>query len=219
MADSDHNRTLPHVTRRTSLAIVAGSLMARMTKANPAMPATGDTTLDPALSLWRDWTEAHQNACRLGRQQQALERELVSIAGFPTVEVRIPDRLEPISVTTDADIDRWLGRDDNLAMARASARTALAIRRRAWEAADERIGYSRIRQEEEAATEEGEQIAEALWDFPARSLAGAAGKLHAALIMGETSEDCEEFPWPQLRSVLADLVRLDSAPVTGIEAA
>lgn len=215
MADSDHSRTLTRVTGRTILAIAAGSLMARVTNASPATPSTGDA----ALSLWRDWTDAHQKTCRLGRQQQSLERELVSIAGFPTVELQIPGRVEPISVTTDAEIDRWLGGDDDLTMARASARTALAIRRRAWDAADERIGYSRIRQEEDAAAEEAEQIAEALWDCPARSIADAAGKLHAALIMGETSEDCEEFPWPQLRSVLADLVRLDSAPITGIEAA
>lgn len=218
MADSDHSRTLPHVTRRTLLAIAAGSLIARVTKANPAVPATGDATLDPALSLWRDWTDAHQKACRLGRRQQALERELVSIAGFPTVELRIPGRPEPISASTDADIDRWLGSGDDLAMARASARTALAILRREWDEADERIGYSRIRQEEDDAAEDAEQIAETLWDCPARSMAGAAGKLHATLVIGETSEDCEEFPWPQIRSVLVDLVRLDSAPAPGIEA-
>ncbi|MDX3925944.1 MAG: hypothetical protein QHC90_09115 [Shinella sp.] len=219
MADSENSRTLSSVTRRTLLAIATSSLLARVAEATPVMPPENTDVPDPALSLWRDWTAAHQLACEFGRQQQLLERELVSIAGFPTVKLRIPGRREPVSIATDADIERWLGTRADTEMARAKARTALAAKRLAWQAADERLGYSRALQAEDAAAEEGERLAEALWECPARSIAGATAKLHATLVIGETSDECEEFPWPQLRSVLADLLRVNGVPAAEIDAA
>lgn len=40
------------------------------------------------------------------------------------------------------------------------------------------------------------------------TLAGVAGKLDAVLREGEAWEECSEFPWPQIRSALNDLVRI-----------
>jgi hypothetical protein len=50
---------------------------------------------------------------------------------------------------------------------------------------------------------------------PASSVEGVAAKLHAVLREGEWCENCPEFPWPQVRSALSDLIRigrLDSFP-------
>ncbi|MFD9900265.1 hypothetical protein [Mesorhizobium sp. NPDC059025] len=47
-----------------------------------------------------------------------------------------------------------------------------------------------------------------LSETPASSLAGIAAKLDAVLGEGEPSEGDTEFPWPQLRSALEDLIRI-----------
>jgi len=52
---------------------------------------------------------------------------------------------------------------------------------------------------------------EALMVTPATTLAGIAGKLDAVLCEGESSEECTEFPWPELRAMLTDLVRIGQA--------
>ncbi|MFE0018339.1 hypothetical protein ACFWXH_26090 [Mesorhizobium sp. NPDC059054] len=45
-------------------------------------------------------------------------------------------------------------------------------------------------------------------ETPAASLAGVVAKLDAVLTEGRPGEDDAEFPWPQLRSVLEDIVRI-----------
>lgn len=78
----------------------------------------------------------------------------------------------------------------------------------AWTQADALVGYSRALLAEAKAADVEEEIAEALWATPATSLAGVAAKLDAMLRHGEWCEDCDEFPWPQLRGVLGDVARL-----------
>jgi hypothetical protein len=76
-------------------------------------------------------------------------------------------------------------------------------------AADELVKYSEAKQAEQAAFEIEDRLAEALWNTPANSLEGVAGKLFAVVKKGEPSEGSDEFPWPCLRSVLADLLRVE----------
>lgn len=212
MGDSDNSKILPSVTRRTLLTIAAGSLTARAARGEPATAQTAVTIAgpqDPALSLWTEWHATYQRACDLGRKQQRLESELVTTVGFPSVKLRIPGQHKPVVVETEAEIDRWLRSSPDTAMARVKARTRLAARREVWDDADERIGYSRTREAERDAQDEYDQLAETLWESPASSSAGVAAKLYAVLVIGEYREDCEEFPWPQIRSALADLLRID----------
>lgn len=80
----------------------------------------------------------------------------------------------------------------------------------AWKAADQEIGYSAaVREEERAAAMEGE-MAERLWDTPAESIVGASLKLDAMLARWQPSASSDEYPWPQLRSVIADLLKIDA---------
>ncbi|QPI30027.1 hypothetical protein CN233_31420 [Sinorhizobium meliloti] len=57
------------------------------------------------------------------------------------------------------------------------------------------------------------QAAEALWRTPARSVAGATAKLHALGTKWQPSSTSEEEPWPQIRSVIADLLKIDTGSV------
>ncbi|MCG7508628.1 hypothetical protein [Mesorhizobium retamae] len=77
-----------------------------------------------------------------------------------------------------------------------------------WDAVDKEIGYSAtLRAEREAADRAGE-LFQILSKTPASSLAGVAAKLHGVLREGGSSKDDPEFPWPQLRSALNDILRL-----------
>lgn len=80
----------------------------------------------------------------------------------------------------------------------------------AWKVADQEIGYSEAIQEEERAAAMEDNVAETLWDTPAESIAGATAKLHAMLAKGQPSVSSDEYPWPQLRSVIADLLKIDA---------
>ncbi len=58
-----------------------------------------------------------------------------------------------------------------------------------------------------------DQAAEALWRTPARSVAGVTAKLHALVTKWQPSSTSEEEPWPQIRSVIADLLKIDTGSV------
>ncbi|PLU41490.1 hypothetical protein BMJ28_08900, partial [Sinorhizobium medicae] len=42
------------------------------------------------------------------------------------------------------------------------------------------------------------------------SLAGATAKLHAIVSRWQPSVTSDEYPWPQLRAVIADLLKIDA---------
>ncbi|MGH0327559.1 hypothetical protein [Sinorhizobium meliloti] len=58
-----------------------------------------------------------------------------------------------------------------------------------------------------------DHTAQALWRTPARSVAGATTKLHALGTKWQPSSTSEEEPWPQIRSVIADLLKIDTGSV------
>lgn len=104
------------------------------------------------------------------------------------------------------EIHRQLGDGPENSEARGHAKAVLAARQMAWDALDARLGYSRVKQAEAAAFTVQEELASALWAEPVRSITGAAAKLHAILSMGEEDGPRDEFPWPQIRAVLRDIV-------------
>ncbi len=80
----------------------------------------------------------------------------------------------------------------------------------AWKAADGEIGYSEAVQEEERAAAIEEDLAETLWDTLAESIVGVSVKLDAMLAKWQPSASSDEYPWPQLRSVIADLLEIEA---------
>ncbi|QND44542.1 hypothetical protein HB780_01060 (plasmid) [Rhizobium lusitanum] len=79
----------------------------------------------------------------------------------------------------------------------------------AGKAADEGVGYSEALEEERRASTAEHEVAETLWDTPAESIIGATAKLHAVVTKWQPSLISDEYPWPQIRSVIADLLKID----------
>ena len=79
----------------------------------------------------------------------------------------------------------------------------------AWQAADKEVGYSEALKEERHAFTAEEEVAETLWDTQAQSITGATAKLHAIVTKRQPSVTSDEYPWPQIRSVIADLLKID----------
>jgi hypothetical protein len=176
-----------------------------------AGPLAGNSACDPALVLWRDWQAAHLNTAALCRKQQRLETQLAEKIGFPRAEVHLPDEDVTVSVSWHGDIEELFGDDPALAELRAQAEADLAAHQARWDAEDMRIGYSAARRAELAAADHEQELVEVLMATPATTLAGVAGKLDAVLREGESFEESEEFPWPQIRAALVDLVRIGQA--------
>lgn len=61
---------------------------------------------------------------------------------------------------------------------------------------------------EREAANRVEALLEELSETPATTLAGVVAKLDAVLKEGQSSEDDAEFPWPQIRSAIQDIVRI-----------
>lgn len=79
----------------------------------------------------------------------------------------------------------------------------------AWNAADEALGYSRACQAEAEIMDEEQSLVKALWNTPARSLVGIIAKLHSVVECEDPGDTLKITPWPELRSILTDLVRLN----------
>ena len=95
---------------------------------------------------------------------------------------------------------------------RRKATVPLAASRSEWKAADERVGYTRAKKAEEEIANVEEALARELWSAAPRSVAGVAVKLHSLLEMEDPGSALQEAPWPELRTILADLVRICAGP-------
>ncbi|MDE3877524.1 hypothetical protein I7G55_26390 [Sinorhizobium meliloti] len=73
--------------------------------------------------------------------------------------------------------------------------------------------YEKALEAEDRVSIAEDHAAEALWRTPARSVAGATAKLHALGTKWQPSSTSEEEPWPQIRSVIADLLKIDTGSV------
>ncbi|SIT09400.1 hypothetical protein [Paracoccus saliphilus] len=208
MADSDHTRIHAAVTRRKALKATAAGMMSVPFQIIGPVAEAGAEQPDPALALWRDWQAVHHQTDALCRQQQHLEALLMRTIGFPRVMVELDDDGTAVILSQEDDIEDLL--DDNPALAGAciKAKLEFAARQARWAEADALVGYSSARREELAAADQAQQLIDALTVTPATTLAGVAGKLDMILREGQTSEDCEEFPWREIRLALLDLVQI-----------
>lgn len=70
--------------------------------------------------------------------------------------------------------------------------------------------YNDALENEDCAAQAEEFAAQALWLVPAASVTGVIAKLDAIVNRGQPSSTCVDEPWPQIRGVMADLLRIDS---------
>lgn len=166
--------------------------------------------VDPTLILWQEWWAAHEQVEKLCRRQQRLETALIASVGFPQVDIALPGQDCVVAVFTLEEIDRRFGDVPEDTEAKMRAKAVLIEQQAAWDSLDERLGYSRAKQAEEEAFALLTERLNDLFVKPAYSVAGVAAKLHAVLVMGEDSPS-DEFPWPQTRVALTDLLNLGSS--------
>ncbi len=207
MADSDNSMTPPFVTRRR---VLAGGMITSTTLLLEKSALAGNTVVtspppDPALALWREWETAHKLSERLCRSQQRLETRLVESVGFPCVTVRLPEGGN-VTVHSIAALYELLGKGPDMVALREKAEFDFAAHQSRWDATAEETGYTAALRAEREAGDRAEDLLEAFSTTPATTLAGVAGKLDAVLREGEAWQECSEFPWPQIRSALSDLV-------------
>ncbi|WP_047462543.1 hypothetical protein [Rhizobium rhizogenes] len=167
MADSDHSRTLPPVTRGDFHSVVAASLPTYPELAALLTAPLGVCNDDLAFTIWQEWRAAQQRLIESCQRQQGLETRLISMVGSPLLA---PE---------------------------------------AWQAADKQVGYSEALEEERRASAVEDEVAETLWNTPAESIIGVTAKLHVVVTKWQPSLISEEYPWPQIRSVIADLLKID----------
>lgn len=208
MADSDNTTTLSSVTRRRVLAGTVVAATAWTLDGNACAGGGGtDVRSDPALALWREWERVHKQSKRLCRRQQRLETSLVECVGFPCATVRLSEGDE-VKVHSIEAINKVLGDVPNAAALREKAEADFAAHQARWDAAAEEAGYTAAFRAEREAGEKMQDLLQAFSATPATTVTGVAGKLDAVLREGEAWEECSEFPWPQIRSALSDLVRI-----------
>ncbi|WP_426240146.1 hypothetical protein [Pararhizobium sp. DWP1-1-3] len=213
MTKSENDRTLPAITRRKMLFATTAYLSALTDHTAPGAshPSSDQESIAPGnvLALWRAWYDAHEEGKRLCHQQQRLETEVLkSAGGFPVLQLEIPGEDKPIVVSTRQEIDSWLP-GDAMAEERKTARSELAARIKKWNVADEQFGYSRTRHAETQIAGIEEASANTLWEAPALTTSDIIAKLHSIIETEDPGSHFKERPWPQLRIILADLVRIE----------
>ncbi|WP_105422408.1 hypothetical protein [Neorhizobium sp. T25_27] len=155
---------------------------------------------------------AHRLCGEACRRQQKLESELLrQFRSFPRTKVPFSEDCGFIWAYSGREINRLLPNADQDEMRR-QARTALAARRSEWKKADKRVGYTRAKKAEEEIADVEEALAKELWNAVPQSVAGVAVKLHSLLEMEDPGSALQEAPWPELRTILADLVRICTGP-------
>jgi hypothetical protein len=173
--------------------------------------STGGQGSDPALSLWRTWRKAAARAAALCRRQQHLETKLIHRVGFPRTQVRPADEEGSLTVFSLEEIAEIFESEPEPSDCRREAEADFLAHQARWDAADQEIGYSDAKGEECNAVADEQYLVDRMATTPAFSLAGIVGKLDLVLREGEPWEGSTEFPWPHIRSALADLIRIKMA--------
>ncbi|MBB6487787.1 hypothetical protein [Rhizobium lusitanum] len=163
---------------------------------------------DAALALWSEWFMLHERREALSVKQQAMETRLLAMVGSaPIVDLAIPGDETSAFAASDDEIDALLP-GEHMADARRRAKAQLDALRSQWQAADDQIGYSRAHQEELDVMHAELEAAQCLWMAPACTIAGVAAKLHSLVEWEDPGTTPGESPWPELRSILGDLIKI-----------
>ena len=209
MADSENSRTVPAIIHRNLLPVAEQVLLGLAAD----QEAAGGGDIDAALATWNDWIAAHREFARLCLVQQRLETQVLSLVSSPFVEIHLPSRTKPLIATTEEEIECWL-EGDAFADERERAKRDFTERRDNWDAVDEFVGHSGAKAAETISFGHESRLVAALWAMPAHTLPAVAGKLHSIIMHGAPKLGTDDFPWPQVRSVLIDLLGMCQPSVT-----
>lgn len=208
MGQMTRSATALEATRRSFLTGAAASITEAAGASRTVRAAYGVFDPDPVVSLWRDWLVAHRSFGEACRRQQTLETEMLREFGsIPRVKIVFPKRKGFVWAYTAEEINRLLSNSENEDVRR-TALAELATQNLDWNAVDVRIGYSKAKEAEAKNADREDELSEVLWKTAPQSFAGIAAKLHCVLETEDPGSGLQEAPWPQLRAILADLVRI-----------
>jgi hypothetical protein len=202
MADSDDITTLPVLSRRD---LLGGATMLPIGAADTRCRGASS---DPVLDLFHEWRALHAELDAWQKKEGVLLRTV----GMPRVLVPVPGKAKPVSACEPVEIDELLEDWPGTEELRQRLHREFAAHRRRWEIAAGAIGLGPVEERVNHAWDRWDTLTETVWQVPAGSLAGVAAKLAMVLSIGQSRSDDDEFPWPPLRSVLADLQRLGKLP-------
>jgi hypothetical protein len=143
----------------------------------------------------------------LCRRQQHLEARLLATIGYP--RVTLPERggQGPHAAFSIAEIESFFD-DDSVACSQ--ARAEFASHQARWDSSVMESGYLNVLQQEAASEQLEKEVAERLFATPASTMSGVLAKLDVMLREAAQGREDEEFPWPQLRAVARDVMRLSA---------
>ena len=209
MADSENSRILPLTTRRNVLSVGAAIVIAAATKEGNGTPHTFSENDTSLLTLWQEWDSAHRRRCELTVLQRQLERKLMEVADDPIVTLHVPGEEKPFCAMTVEEIEQaFPGTEAREAKNKAVEK--LQSLQHKWDQTGWELGYTQACREEVIADKLEWELAEALWRSSANSLDGVVAKLHSMIEMQDPDALISENPVPILRSILADLMRLNT---------
>jgi hypothetical protein len=206
IAGSERSLKSDSVSRRT---VLAGGAAA------PLFP-TGTRPIrideDPILPLWRDWVSLHARATALCHRWQEIEAYLMRKVAVSSTQVlpcemsrsRPPDAGVERDRVFEWDAGREQGCDD--------PQINLRSQRSSWAAEAEALGLNDIELQEAEAWRDETVVSDAIFATQATSIVGVAIKIALIVELCATGPDECEFPWPQLRAVLAEIEQLTCWP-------
>ncbi len=222
MADSENSRTLPaislrkeklehgicedlpHIIDRRNLLPIAARLLSALIAESPQRRESGPT---PVREMWPRWYGCHQQHMRVIRLRKKLEAELLEeTGGLPVVTLSSVGKDGAVEVHSLADINRMASQLD--AEHLSQARAELHRRRKRWKEVDERLGYSEIVAREQELAERSGISGRVMWITRPSSLIEVTAKLHCLIVMHDPGLKLKDPPWPELRTMLKDLIRL-----------
>ncbi|MBB3386670.1 hypothetical protein ACK83U_19305 (plasmid) [Rhizobium sp. WW22] len=222
MADSENSRTLPAITPRKKHSVsgateilprvidrrnllpVAARLLSALIAESRQPRQSGPT---PVREMWPRWYEYHQQHVRAIRLREKLKAELLKAAGgLPVVMLPNVGKDGVVEVRSFADINRMASQFDTEHLSQ--ARAELRRRRKRWKEADRRLGYSAILAREQELAERAGISGRVMWITRPSSLIEVTAKLHCLIVMHDPGLKLEEAPWPELRTMLKDLLLL-----------
>jgi hypothetical protein len=192
------------VTRRnllTSATATAATIL-------PGLPSIAAVRGAPVERLWQEWQRLHARAAGLCHRWQDIETHLMRTIGVPQVQIPSPDNSASLRALSHAEIDRALTKLPSSPEIAAALHDDLANQRAHWDAEATRLGFDEIKRQEDGAWNQEAEASAAIFRARATSLAGIEIKIALIVEFCSTGSDDPEFPWPQLRSTLADLKRL-----------
>lgn len=204
MADSESGRSLSGVTRRALLASMAAAPLTATSRPFAAECATAESI----TALYQQWQQTDAEALHWSRKWGDLEAVLGRAVGYPRVSISSPSAEAPVWVSAHDDIDRELADRPGQEPLSATLHAELADQKMRWDMEAEAIGLSDAEREERLAWEKRQALADHVFSLPGYDLADVITKLALILRMGEIRERDDEFPWPQIDSVIRDLRRL-----------